>query len=384
MKTSNIFFYEVEMYEDEDLWLFLTFNDAEDDIFTPKIMECGVGNGQFKYTKNKLQANEFYSNGTIKNLTRLDQITSLVLACGNFSDGPIDSLQPSNQVSRRWMVKFTPDPNEFGNLYNKIAFIIQEETGTPNTQTAFTLVYYYINVLPVNDRPIIHLKNFLNVNNGTTTTADNGVAVQYDIFTGLDVDPIYQVTDVDNIAGVPSMTVDLRFEPSDSQASLIYKDINDVDTLLTSPLRYTGSLSQVNHTLSSIRFRSNNTGVSTLKIYINDNGATGNCRGENTGGACPQETTLTIKFNSVAINGITGPLSIAAGAGLGAFLIAGLVGAVFAIKKFKNKKNDSWKEFEEDNFKDYAESNPLYQERTRSHSNPIYVSSLESDQEVSG
>jgi len=380
------FFYEVDMYEDEDLWLFLTFNDAEDDIFVPRIMECGVGNGQFKYSKNPNQANFINSDGTINNLTALIAITTTPLTCGPFSAGPIDSLQPSNKTNRKWMVKFTPDPDEFGNLYNKIAFIIQEEIpvgNAPFTQTAFTLVYYYINVLPVNDRPIIHLKNFDNVNTGTTTPANNGVAVQYNTFTGIDVDPVYQVTDVDNIAGVPSMTVELRFEPSDSQTSIIYKDIDDTDKILTTPLRYTGSLSQVNHTLSSIKFKSINTGVSTLKIYLNDNGATGNCLGQNSGGACPQETTLTIKFNAITTNGITGPLSIAAGAGLGAFLIAGLVGAVFAIRKFKNKKNDSWKEFEEDNFKDYAESNPLYQERTRSHSNPLYVSSLESDQEIS-
>jgi len=371
------------MYEDEDLWLFLTFNDAEDDIFVPRIMECGVGNGQFKYSKNPNQTKFINSDGTINNLPNLTAITTTLLPCGPFSAGPIDSLQPSNITNRKWMVKFTPDPDEFGNLYNKIAFIIQEDGSAPFTQTAFTLVYYYINVLPVNDRPIIHLKNFDNVNTGTTTTANNGVAVQYNTFTGIDVDPVYQVTDVDNIAGVPSMTVELRFEPSDSQATIIYKDIDDTDKMLTTPLRYTGSLSQVNHTLSSIKFRSINTGVSTLKIYLNDNGATGNCLGQNSGGACPQETTLTIKFNAITTNGITGPLSIAAGAGLGAFLIAGLVGAVFAIRKFKNKKNDSWKEFEEDNFKDYAESNPLYQERTRSHSNPLYVSSLESDQEIS-
>jgi len=116
---------------------------------------------------------------------------------------------------------------------------------------------------------------------------------------------------------------------------------------------------------------------------VNDNGATGNCipapgQPANNNGACPRETKFTIRVQSAGSGSITGPASIGATAGIGLFLIGGVIAGVMIVRKMKDKKKNGWVEFDEETFNDTAGINPLYEQRSRSQSNPIYVSSRES------
>jgi len=280
---------------------------------------------------------------------------------------------------RGYYIKFIPDANEFGNLYNKLGILVQDDAAG---QSQFLVMYYFLTILPVNDRPSIFL-NKINIPFGVEEAS--GSTVQYSIVPGISLKPIAKITDPDSFAGDPSMTVKVQMATSDSSAILTALDEfgNIVSISSNSPLIYTGSIFQVNQTLTSLTFVSSGQGVSDISVYINDNGATGNCppnsiQTPNQDGTCPQVRQLNILVSVDQSNSISGPLAIAASAGLGGFLIVGVAVAIAAVKKFKNKKSDGWREFNEDILKDYAQDNPIYQEDTVSHENPLYISSRES------
>jgi hypothetical protein len=369
----------VEMYEDEELWLYVNFIDIEHDFYIPHILECDDDNGKFFYPKVASQANHFNLGGEITNMAGLRATTANLLDCQPFSDFPFVSLLNSSFVNEKgYYLRFVPDANEFGNLYNKIGILVQDD---PSGQSSFLVMYYFITVLPVNDRPTIHLNSF---NGGNPVLAQNNEIVQFSVFNGYDLLPIHHVEDNDTVTGVPSMTVEISFDSATLVVSAL--DINGDPISLTSgsPFRYTGSLFQVDRTLSNLKINSANEGNFDVKVYLNDNGATGNCPPQNgqgavNNGACPQETRLTIRVNVSNTNSISGPLSIGTTAGIGLFLIGGIVAGVLVIRKMKDKKVDSWVEFDENNFNDVAGINPLFEQRSRSMSNPLYVSSRESE-----
>jgi len=340
-------------------------------------LECDKNNGKFFYPSKKEQANNFEADGTITNLAGLRATTNNILPCQDFQTNfPFVALLNSSSVGEKgYYLRFTPDSNEFGNLYNKIGILIQDE---PKDQTAFAVFYYFITVLPVNDAPEIYLNSY-DVNNPIQKAVQS--AYQYNIETGItELSPINHIIDVDTNPNVQSMTVDIRFDnPHAVSVTCLNENGNLISILSGTPLRYTGSIFQVNETLKSLKVKAQESGLYEIKIYINDNGATGNCPPENgnpaiNNGACPREASLTLQIDAAQNNAISGPLSIGASAGLGAFLIGGIVAGIVVARKLKNKKKDSWVEFDEENFKDYAGSNPLYEQRSRSQSNPIYVS----------
>jgi len=73
--------------------------------------------------------------------------------------------------------------------------------------------------------------------------------------------------------------------------------------------------------------------------------------------------------------------SIGAAVSIGAIFLVGVGAAVFVANKFKKpveEKDDNWKEIDEENFKDVAKSNPIFEEEMKRGTNPMYVSSRES------
>jgi len=384
------FFYaftELTMYEDTTLWMYLHFTDVEQDLYIPSIIECNPDNGVFLYDRNNKSAGFYDNEGNILNLASLTSATTTKAVCGPFSDGPQDTFPPSNGPNgvnnKGYYVQFTPNLHEYGNLYNKLGIIIGDN---PDNNGQFIVSEYYITVLPVNNAPEIFLTSF-DSSSPNPVQATNNTAYEFFTFPGESISPVNYVIDVDTIPNIPSMTVEINVL-NGQNADITALDINGDSFSLTTPLRYTGSIFQVNRTLNSLTFNSNSQGTFNIVIYVNDNGATGNCppgsgQVPNSDGSCPQVAYVTLAMNVANTNSISGPLSIGAGAGVGAFLIGGIIAAVAAIRKFKDKKKESWKEFNEDNFKEYAEANPLYQSRTRSYSNPLYVSSRESEQELS-
>jgi len=150
---------------------------------------------------------------------------------------------------RGYYVKFIPDANEFGNLYNKLGVLVQDDA---KGQSSFLVMYYFLTVLPVNDRPSIFLKNIQT----SAVTEATGSTVQYNIVPGISLSPIAKITDPDTIDGNPSMTVKVQITTSDSSAILTAMDNNGNHILISSatPFTYTGSLFQVNQTLTTLTF----------------------------------------------------------------------------------------------------------------------------------
>jgi len=315
-------------------------------------------------------------------MTGLVLTTPNTLPCQPFRDFPFVSLLNSSQVQDKgYYLKFTPNQYQYGNLYNKIGILVQDQ---PLNQSSFAVFYYFITVLPVNNPPQFYLNSY-DVSNPVQNTM-NATEYQYNIVTGVtELNPINNINDIDTIPNVPSMTVDIRYSnPTGISVTCLDDSSNLVTILSGTPFRYTGTIFQVNQTLTSLKIKSQNSGLFEIVLYLNDNGATGNCPPENgdvaiNNGACPRITTITLKIDAADNNAISGPLSIGASAGLGAFLIGGIIAGLVVAKKIKGKKIDnSWVEFDEENFKDYAGTNPIYEQRSRSMSSPIYVSRTES------
>jgi len=308
-----------------------------------------------------------------------------VVICGDFAGGPYDDLPSSSQMNNiGYYIKFTPSLNQYGNLYNKLGILVGDN---PDASGQYIISRYYITVLPVNNAPEIFLTSY-NPNLPAPVLANSTGTYEYDTFPGQSLNPVNSVIDVDTIPGIPSMTVELSLLDGDKSATITALDINGNSFSISStPLRYTGSIAQVNRTVNSLTFTTNVVGTYDIVVYVNDNGATGNCPPGSglvatTDGSCPRITQVTVRINVANTNLISGPLSIGAAAGVGTFLVGGIIAAIAAIRKFKNKKDDPWIQFNEENFKEYAEDNPIYQSRTRSYSNPLYVSSVESEQEM--
>jgi hypothetical protein len=246
----------------------------------------------------------------------------------------------------------------------------------PTGQSQFLVVYYFITILPVNDRPTIFVKHNTNV-------VASGSTEEYTIAPHTNIIPIASVIDPDTPTGVISMTVQISISTADVGADLSAFDMNGDPYIITgsTPLTYTGSITQVNRTLQTLTFQSSGEGVSDISVIVNDNGATGNCppgQSPQLDGSCPQIKELHILVTVTNGSPISSSLGIAASVGLGGFFIIGVAVTIIAVRKFKEKKTDSWKEFNEDNFKDFGQKNPLFEEETTSRTNPLYISSRES------
>jgi len=122
INALNYYFTTREVKEDEDLWLYFNAVDIEGlDFFTPVIMDCIPGAGTIKVaSKGSLQTNDFIigSNGipNITNEADLDLITSTLLTCTSFANGPtFDNFDQSSIVSNKgYYFHFTPNAGEFG------------------------------------------------------------------------------------------------------------------------------------------------------------------------------------------------------------------------------------------------------------------------------
>jgi len=206
--------------------------------------------------------------------------------------------------------------------------------------------------------------------------ATNGQIVNLNSFSNV----IDHISDEDGVASIPSYTASVTLSPTVIGASFSYV-INGKLTTGASTLSLTSTLSNISSILRSIQVTSG-TGTVTLDVSVNDGGYSGGCPTGMTpqaDGTCPRTTSVTfqINFTSSSLSFIS---VAAASASAGAFFLVGVAAAIFIANKYKKKKDDDWKEFDEENFKDVAKRNPIFEDEMskRISVNPLYVSSRES------
>jgi len=297
--------------------------------------------------------------------------------CKPFSEGHVERIRNkfSETFKRGWYVKFTPKPNEYGIQYNQIAFIFQE-VPIPDLSfertSPFTLLYYFINIFPVNDEPKIFT-------NSSGTLSEITSSKSYTLNFGTNLNPVLVVQDEEAIPNEAHITLTISLNgPAGSLATQIdgqdYGDRN---------LVYKGSQSQVNAVLYNLIFSFDATGDYTIDVSVNDGGVSGGCPPESgrlpeLDGTCPQTKTIQLSVSVRYIDFISSTAFATSAAGA---LLVGLGLGFFAIRRFRSKKEDGWKEFDEENFLELGQNNPIYERDSIVSQNPIYLSSRDSNSE---
>jgi len=238
-----------------------------------------------------------------------------------------------------------------------------------------TYVSIYINVLPVNNPPDIYY-----ITSGSSTLATDGQIIPLAQTDGNNLPLIDHVSDVDGVAGIPSYTLSVSLTSTSPGAS--FSTIVNSNPYTGTTLSITSTLANVNNILQNLEVVGSEE-IVTVNISINDGGYSGGCPTGMTplpDGTCPRTTSVSfqIRFSGGSVSPIT--TTIAAGSA-GAFFLVGAAAALVIANKLKNKKkDDEWKEFDEDNFKDVAKRNPIFEDEIskRISLNPLYVSSRES------
>jgi len=293
------------------------------------------------------------------------------MTCKDFQNGPVVRLGQSDVNPRGYYIRFIPKPNEYGVNYNKMSVILEDSNHTSASQ--FSLIYYYISILPVNDPPVVILTE-------TGSPAVSGAVNSLLVRINEDVKVINSISDVDSYPGVSTMSLKISIEPSDpTKAEYIITD-RGTTKILSSTYLTLGSVEEINGILSSLSFRGHIEGGYVLKVVVNDNGVSGGCpTGVNPqpDGSCPMEVTVIFAI-SASVDGLSNFITNLSSVGVGSLFIFGVGAAIFIARRIRNKqKDEGWREFEEDHLNDYVQSNPIFLDSPRG-SNPLYVSSRES------
>jgi len=205
--------------------------------------------------------------------------------------------------------------------------------------------------------------------------------VPISINTNTPVNLVQSVSDEDSIASYNHMTVSIKLISGSGQLSVTQGatvvNANNFNAQLT--------LAEANSVLNSLQFVSTSANVANVIVSVNDNGVQGVCPTgfeflRQSDGSCPRNTAIKFVINvSSGSSSLTS--SIATSSAIGAVFVAGVALALFISKKIKNVGDkESWKDFDEENMKDLAQTNPIFEEEMkRSSLNPLYVSSAEEE-----
>jgi len=280
-----------------------------------------------------------------------------------------------------YFLKYTPNPGFSGLAAERIAIVIAD-TGNL-VPFEFSLIYLYIDILPVNDAPTL----FYKVNGNILQTDAPMLPVPLSIPAGAEVVLADHITDVDADINLPTFILSVTLNSGGGSVKAVVAGT----TVNANAYVVQGTLNEINGILASIQYSSNSATTAVVTISVNDRGSSGVCPTglenlKKPDGTCPRETKVRFMIN-VTSHSVSLISSIAASSGIGVAFILGAALSIYASKKLKEKSKESWKEFDEENFEDFSRTNPIFQnsmERGMSSrgSNPLYQSSIDdSDQQ---
>jgi len=171
LNWTPVTFVEVDGYQDTLVWIHMTFGGGN---AIPIIMACRPADsaenndphkgGRFHATGSNSQSLYIGVDGRIEDLSGLAGITTKLVNCGDFTNGPILNLPNSLLMPKGYYVLFEPEPGEYGSQYNTLVVLVKDRDDGP-----FRLVYHHINIHP---RPVADAGADQTVDEGTTVTLD--------------------------------------------------------------------------------------------------------------------------------------------------------------------------------------------------------------------
>lgn len=136
---------QVNGQADSDTWVFLDQIPPAGQTFYPYVMSCLSGNGTLYFPNNKDQSNYFDSSGTITDLTNITSLTTTTRPCKDWASGPVIPLFSTADFPHGYYLKFHPNAGEVGRAYQRTALLVTDQ---PESNTAYSVTDYIINVLP--------------------------------------------------------------------------------------------------------------------------------------------------------------------------------------------------------------------------------------------
>jgi len=283
----------------------------------------------------------------------------------------VHTLPTAINSPRGYFIKYTPNPGFSGPAAERIVIEVSDTNTIPHV-IQFSAIFLYIDILPVNDPPTLFYKQ----NSNTLSTSAPTITVAQPVTTGAVINLASHITDSDADTTSPTFILSVTKSGGGSLSAIVAGQTVDAKGL-----NVQGTLDETNAILASIQYTSSSVTNSVVSISVNDRGSTGTCA---TGfenlrkpdGSCPRETRVVFMIN-VSSQSMSLMSSIGASTGIGGAFVLAAALSVYAARKLKSKNKDSWKEFDEENFADFAQSNPIFADEMSRGSNPLYHSSLE-------
>jgi hypothetical protein len=311
---NNMLVDQIIGFENLGTVFYLNAYDVEGDDFSVKIFNCDPTKGSF-YGPSANQFTFIDSNGNL-------QIPSSNPVSQLFSPYPIDcnasqsSFVQLNETfsqtgGKGWYMLFVPNQLDSGSNYNKLSLIYDDGIAPVNTLYG---TFRYMNILPVNNAPIIY---------SNSPSSGSQIEVSYDDYSVLILNPLtfngtihvdgsesytsivnnpfnwgLQVNDVDafgatnidysiTISTRPSKDAAAAYEPgyfsgfpSNATNANVQRDT----------ITFSGTIAQANSYFSTLSFVGDKQGQYTIVVKVNDNG--------NTGIYCPPGPTFNISGKS--------------------------------------------------------------------------------------